>query len=502
MRQTVIRFADNGEAELAFANLEGHHSLRKIKAPVEYQALGRKLTETRRSNAEAGSTHITARKLGGMFEGVVPATPNLLAAYGKRVSEIAEAAHSRFEGIQGRKVEKFTWAEGTSIWAAATSSQSALKIQLLACMLARAYHAPKAISIWMELVAERTRRITLNFPQKEAPGHSRLDLMAENNMSRSQLAEWDASARAWLRAADEIQNRQHQRLLHILRSTPRTMPSNQDISLYDHVLNAWEIAMTTLEKLTAGPIFLCHRAILLAMGAWHIYPDIFLLGPPSEKVLFSDNLVKSVGEFSIIDTPLSDATKASGLERNQEPNSHVQGLASDNLRSRHAPFHSPEYLFALIFADEVHPKSRFSKSRCVWDSPYLVNEGYVIDVDVFSTTGFPTTRPIQYLGTAPIQAYSTVRNGSPDGTVKSPIHLPHSTVSLRLIFLRHIVILGATLVLFSSLATALVLIWAVGHSISDAFTAASWVFPAGAVLLYVIKSCLGGEVEERISPFS
>ena len=46
-------------------------------------------------------------------------------------------------------------ADGTSIWAAATSSIGALQIRRLAYLLARMWPTPEAISMWSELVSAR-----------------------------------------------------------------------------------------------------------------------------------------------------------------------------------------------------------------------------------------------------------------------------------------------------------------------------------------------------------
>lgn len=47
-------------------------------------------------------------------------------------------------------------ADGTSLWAAATSGKSTITVHLLGCMIARIWKAAEAVSIWTELVAGPT----------------------------------------------------------------------------------------------------------------------------------------------------------------------------------------------------------------------------------------------------------------------------------------------------------------------------------------------------------
>jgi hypothetical protein len=60
----------------------------KFEAPPQYSAFGKNLAKWRRDNAEDGKAHQTARKLGALFELLIPNVPRLVDAYGKRVSEI------------------------------------------------------------------------------------------------------------------------------------------------------------------------------------------------------------------------------------------------------------------------------------------------------------------------------------------------------------------------------------------------------------------------------
>lgn len=92
--QAALAQAAN-EVTVAAANINFDFTLVKYGAPEEYHPLGAALNANRRSNAETGTTHVTARRLGALFEGVCPPTPNLIKAYGIRVSEISTAATTK-----------------------------------------------------------------------------------------------------------------------------------------------------------------------------------------------------------------------------------------------------------------------------------------------------------------------------------------------------------------------------------------------------------------------
>jgi hypothetical protein len=82
---------------IALANISFEFPLIKIEAAKEYHGLGMALSPRRRENAEAGSLHRTARKLGSLFEQLIPPISVLAEAYGQRVSEIAAASINNFD---------------------------------------------------------------------------------------------------------------------------------------------------------------------------------------------------------------------------------------------------------------------------------------------------------------------------------------------------------------------------------------------------------------------
>ena len=109
---------------------------RQLEAPKEFLGVGESLTKQRLEAAESGSSHITARKLGALFEQIIPDTPRLFEAYGTRASAIAsQPCLSTTQATQGGIFSGFVGVDGTSIWAAATSGRGAIAVHLLACML-------------------------------------------------------------------------------------------------------------------------------------------------------------------------------------------------------------------------------------------------------------------------------------------------------------------------------------------------------------------------------
>lgn len=80
------------ENNLAGINLQADFSLIRIEAPKEYSGLRTALSHRRLENAEQGPLHRTARKLGSLFEQILPSVPKLIEAYGQRVSEISTSA--------------------------------------------------------------------------------------------------------------------------------------------------------------------------------------------------------------------------------------------------------------------------------------------------------------------------------------------------------------------------------------------------------------------------
>lgn len=305
--QTALASVTN-EVTFAAANINFDFTLVKCEAPKEYQKLGNALSQKRKEQAEVGSTHITARRLGALFEDLCPPTPNLIRAYGTRVSEIAETVHAAAQPTPSI-FAAHVGVDGTSIWAAATSSSTALQVQLLACMLARAWNAQEATSIWFELVNERRRQIASAYESGDAIHFATLAAAAKSEISRQSLAEWDASARSWLRTADQIKGKDQTQLMLIIANV--NVAVNENLAVLTSVLAAWKSALTSMEKLISGmPQAVNCGPTLLALSSWHIYPDLLVMGNETADVRFNDPLVPAGGVFTV------------GLERAGVENGH------------------------------------------------------------------------------------------------------------------------------------------------------------------------------------
>lgn len=290
----------------ALANFNLDFTLYKQQAPKEFEGVGSALSKFRKEEAETGTPHITARKLGALFEKLLPSTPGLTRAYGERASEISQ---SSFMTLQSRSkygvFESRVGADATSIWAAATSGHGAIAVHLLACLLARIWEGPEATAIWVQIIQSRKEDILANFEKSDSA-----DIMtyvaAKQNLSRIQLAEWDASARAWLRTADGVKNKQQKQLMLIIDNI--RAPVNWKNDLYQSVMSAWIDSMTQMERLVQGiPQSAQSGHILLALSAWHLFPDMMLVAPCVKNVHQQDPIFTSGGILTIgLETPHSE----------------------------------------------------------------------------------------------------------------------------------------------------------------------------------------------------
>lgn len=121
---------------------------------------------------------------------------------------------------------------------------------------------------------------------------------AKQQIDRAQLAEWDASARAWLRIADIAKNLQHKQLLLILGNLDKAV--NSKPVLYDSVINAWTTGMEGMEALLQGsPMMMQTGDMALALSSWHIYPDLNIVSSTTKMVHQKDSLVPPSGILTI-----------------------------------------------------------------------------------------------------------------------------------------------------------------------------------------------------------
>lgn len=289
-RLTNSLLSATNENILTLANFNIDFSLIKFDAPQEFQGLGSTLSKQRRNNAEEGPLHKTLRKLGGLFEQVIPSTPKLVKAYGLRSSEIIQLPGISPRGSKSDgPFEAFVGADGTSIWAAATSGPAAMGVHLLACMLARQFDDAKiSTAIWAEIVMERQLEIQAAIENNSVVSVSTM-IASRQDISREELAIFDASARAWLCSADEAKASNQKKLMLILRNI--NVPVSGASSTYAKVIEAWKHAMAGFEDLLDGmPQQLSNGAILRALSSWYLYPNLIVLVEHTVHVRFEDPL--------------------------------------------------------------------------------------------------------------------------------------------------------------------------------------------------------------------
>lgn len=81
-------FSARNENSFSLANASVDFALIRAEVPKQFEGLGNALSQRRRQNAESGSQHRIARRLGALFEQTIPNIDILTAAYGERASEI------------------------------------------------------------------------------------------------------------------------------------------------------------------------------------------------------------------------------------------------------------------------------------------------------------------------------------------------------------------------------------------------------------------------------
>ena len=273
-------------------------ALYKIDAPAEFQGVGRALSHFRRAEAETGQPHVTARVLGALFESLLPKVPKLISLYGLRASEISQSPEIN---PSDSKNYGFFWsrvgADATTIWASATSGSGAIAVHLLACILARMWDPAEATSIWAEIVKQRRDDIFRDFEEQNVANYGDVSA-ARNTLSRQQLSEWDASARAWLHAADRVKVVEQKRLMLILDNISEQVNSSN--ITYDSVLRAWQNSLQVFEALLNGVSQKAKSGeILLALSAWHLYPDLMVVKPHPKTLSQKDPLLTSCGILTV-----------------------------------------------------------------------------------------------------------------------------------------------------------------------------------------------------------
>lgn len=303
------------ESNIALAHLNFDFSLVKVEAPAELQPVGKQLSQARRQSAEDGSFHILARRLGVLFDDVLPDVPVLLEAYGTRASEIAQETSQRLhqpKNIVNGFFGTHLGIDSTTIWASATSGRSVLRIHLLACFLARIWTHQEATGVWKEIVTHRQAIIRKQAQSSEIVDNYLAQLAAAHEVDEALLASWDSSARAWLQIADQAKKKEQIQVQLIVNNRsvavkdqeasddkPSTKPNS-----YDSVLYNFNRALIAMESLIKGqPQRITDGGIMLALTSWHLYPDLVILTSSTKEIFQKDGLVKEGGIVTIAIAP-------------------------------------------------------------------------------------------------------------------------------------------------------------------------------------------------------
>jgi hypothetical protein len=134
----------------------------------------------------------------------------------------------------------------------------------------------EAISIWEEIVKARKRE--LQEGTGEETFHASAFLASQVSLTREQLAEWDNSARSWLRYADKAREVEQTKVKFVIDDL--RLPVTSKGSLYESVIDAWTFALKGMEDLLKGTSQgVSNAGVMLALSSWHLYPDISVSNP-------------------------------------------------------------------------------------------------------------------------------------------------------------------------------------------------------------------------------
>ncbi|ETS76647.1 hypothetical protein PFICI_12034 [Pestalotiopsis fici W106-1] len=296
MIPNLISAPMQNSASIVHVNLD--ISLFKCEAPPEFRPIGSALTQRRKDEAEHGKIHDIATKLGRLFNDIVPPTPTLIKAYGCRASEIMS---NQAINPQGTDADGFfkdhIGADARSLWAAATSGPSAISMHLLGCMLAKAWSPAEATGLWFELVRERQKEIKATGGR----GYMYREVVeaSQQEIERSELAQWDSSMRAWLRRAEQTKRSQHCQFNLIAGNIK--LPWTATGTTYQKVIQSWLRSMKTMEDLLNNlPQEATDRSLLHSIESWHLYPDLLVFqGTGTVLVHLNDPLLPSSAILSL-----------------------------------------------------------------------------------------------------------------------------------------------------------------------------------------------------------
>lgn len=129
------------------------------------------------------------------------------------------------------------------------------------------------------------------------PSHYALIWASHLEVTRAELANWDAGARAWLAIADKANQRQHSQLRLIIENLSISVNNNSVV--FSSVIKAWQSAMEMVQNLLMGISQRVNSgAVLLALSAWHHYPDMDVFCVSNKTVEQKDPLMSGAGRDS------------------------------------------------------------------------------------------------------------------------------------------------------------------------------------------------------------
>jgi hypothetical protein len=164
-------------------------------------------------------------------------------------------------------------------------------------MLAKIWEGPEATSIWVEITEARKKEIKDEFEQNNISDMASV-LAAQQELTRSQISEWDASARAWLRVADAEKCRQQKQLMLILENVQTLV--NKKTETYSSVISAWQNALIQMEGLINGVSQEAQGGdIILGLSAWHLFHDLMVVAPRPIPVQQRDPIFAHGGVLTI-----------------------------------------------------------------------------------------------------------------------------------------------------------------------------------------------------------
>ncbi|KAL3433950.1 hypothetical protein BDV09DRAFT_196312 [Aspergillus tetrazonus] len=164
-RITNSILSGSNENNLSLATINFDFSLIKCAPPKEFEPLASALSGHRRRDAEERVSQIVQ-------------TPG--------INPRGNTTHGPFEN--------FVDADGTTLWAAATSGISSIGVYLLSCILAQSWDSKQATALWVELVKQRQLEIESAYENNHKVSISAL-FSARQDISREELARWGNSAR-------------------------------------------------------------------------------------------------------------------------------------------------------------------------------------------------------------------------------------------------------------------------------------------------------------------